>query len=55
LYILICFQSFLRSFSESLSGFAEYFSKEKPEKRKQIILADKGEMTKGNGIIGGYL
>jgi len=36
-------------------GFAEYFSKEKPEKRKQIILADKGEKPKGNGIIGGYL
>ncbi|WP_164463299.1 hypothetical protein [Chryseobacterium sp. G0201] len=50
-----CSQSLLRPFSESLSGFAEYFSKEKPEKRKQIILAIKGEKPKGNGIIGGNL
>jgi hypothetical protein len=43
---LICSQSLLRPFSESPLGFAEYFSKEKPEKRKQIILAGKGESQK---------
>jgi len=43
---LIYSQSLLRAFHESLSGFAEYFSKEKPEKRKQIILADKAGRQK---------
>jgi hypothetical protein len=36
--IVHCSQSLHCPLSESLSGFAEYFSKEKPEKRKQIIL-----------------
>jgi hypothetical protein len=43
---LIYSQSHRRPFSESPSGFAEYFSKEKPEKRKQIILAGKGKSQK---------
>jgi len=40
---------------KAILGFAEYFSKEKPEKRKQIWSVDKEKWPKGNGIIGGYL